>query len=275
MRRSLIKNNISVVSISYGNPEDDPRGAWTKMGVQLVNQAFEAAAAKGITICCASGDDGSSDQVRRGTHVDFPASSPYVLAVGGTKLVATTGNSPTISSETVWNETVQSEGAGGGGVSAVFAKPAYQNGVKVPPSVNPPHHIGRGVPDVAADRRSGNWRRRDAHRWPELESIGGTSAAAPLWAALIARLNQGLKTRCGFLNPLLYTRFSNGILHDITIGNNGAYSAGPGWDACTGTRQSAGRAVICRTQRKGCHCGRNGRLAFHDYWTPPSNDNAR
>ncbi len=84
-------NKIDVISISYGNPEDDPDGAWTAMGVQQVNQVFEGAAAKGITICCASGDDGSSDQVPTGAHVDFPASSPYVLGVGGTKLVATSG----------------------------------------------------------------------------------------------------------------------------------------------------------------------------------------
>jgi len=238
------QNNISVISISYGNPEDDPRGAWTKMGVQLVNQAFEAAAAKGITICCASGDDGSSDQVRRGAHVDFPASSPYVLGVGGTKLVATNGNPPAIASETVWNELVQSEGAGGGGVSAVFAKPSYQNGVNVPPSANPPHHIGRGVPDVAAiaDPETGVVVMHIDGQ--TLESIGGTSAAAPMWAALIARLNQGLKARCGFLNSVLYTRFANGVLRDITIGNNGAYTAGRGWDACTGLGSPQGERLF-------------------------------
>lgn len=139
-----------MISISYGNPEDDPQGAWTSMGVQLVNQAFQAAAAKGITICCAAGDDGSSDQVASGAHVDFPASSPIVLGVGGTKLVASNSTSLAIASETVWNETLQNEGATGGGVSAVFTRPDYQNTVDVPPSANPPHNIGRGVPDVAA-----------------------------------------------------------------------------------------------------------------------------
>jgi kumamolisin len=81
-------NDIAVISISYGNPEDDPQGAWTAASVQTVNSAFQAAIAAGITICCASGDDGSSDGVASGAHVDFPASSPYVLAVGGTKLTA-------------------------------------------------------------------------------------------------------------------------------------------------------------------------------------------
>jgi kumamolisin len=227
-------NNISVISISYGNPEDDPQGAWTAMGVQNVNLAVQAAGAKGITICVASGDDGSSDQVPTGAHVDFPASSPFVLGVGGTKLVASGNTPPAIQSETVWNETMRNEGAGGGGVSAVFTKPAYQNSVSVPASANPPHQIGRGVPDVAAvaDPETGVVIMHIDGK--HLEQIGGTSAAAPLWASLIARLNQGLSARCGFLNPLLYGKFSSGVLHDIKVGNNGAYAAHTGWDACTG-----------------------------------------
>jgi kumamolisin len=227
-------NQISVMSISYGNPEDDPQGAWTAMGVQVVNQAFQAAAARGITLCCASGDDGSSDQVATGAHVDFPASSPFVLGVGGTKLVASNTVPPSIASETVWNETMNNHGATGGGVSAVFTKPAYQDSVNVPSSANPPHNVGRGVPDVSAvaDPETGVVVMRIDGR--NLEPIGGTSAAAPLWSSLVARLNQGLKARCGFLNPLLYGRFSSGVLRDITVGNNGAYAAGPGWDACTG-----------------------------------------
>lgn len=237
-------NNIDIVSISYGNPEDDPRGAWSKMGVRVVNQAFQAAIAKGITICCASGDDGSSDQERRGAHVDFPASSPYVLGVGGTKLVATSGAPPTIAEETVWNELMQDAGAGGGGVSSVFSKPSYQNGVKVPPSANPPHKIGRGVPDVAAvaDPETGVVVVHVDGK--NLEQIGGTSASAPLWAALVARLNQGLGANCGFLNPVLYARFANGVLRDITVGDNGAYSAGPGWDACTGLGTPDGQRLL-------------------------------
>lgn len=237
-------NQISVISISYGNPEDDPQGAWTSMAVQLVNQAFQAAAAKGITICCAAGDDGSSDQVASGAHVDFPASSPFVLGVGGTKLVASNSTPPAIASETVWNETLQNEGATGGGVSAVFTKPAYQNTVNVPPSANPPHNVGRGVPDVAAvaDPVTGVVVMRIDGK--HLEPIGGTSAAAPLWAALIARLNEGLKARCGFLNPILYGRFSTGVLQDITVGNNGAYSAGQGWDPCTGLGSPNGAQIF-------------------------------
>ncbi|HTC33997.1 MAG TPA: S53 family peptidase [Bryobacteraceae bacterium] len=237
-------NAISVISISYGNPEDDPEGAWSRMGVRVVNRALEAAIAKGITICVASGDDGSSDQVASGAHVDFPASSPYVLGVGGTKLVATNGTPPTIAQEVVWNEVLQDAGAGGGGVSAVFTKPSYQGGVHVPPSVNPPHRIGRGVPDVAAvaDPETGVVVMHVDGQ--QLEAIGGTSASAPLWASLIARLNQGLGANCGFLNPVLYTKCASGVLRDITSGNNGAYSAGPGWDACTGLGSPDGQRLL-------------------------------
>jgi kumamolisin len=238
-------NKISIISISYGNPEDDPHGAWTKMGVRVVNSALAAAAAKGITICCASGDDGSTDQAADArAHVDFPASSPNVLGVGGTRLESSGGSKPSIASESVWNDQLQGEGAGGGGISAVFTRPAYQNGAGVPPNANPPHRIGRGVPDVAAvaDPQTGVVIMHvDGHH---LEPIGGTSASAPLWAGLIARLNQGLKARCGFLNTVLYTKLAGGVLNDITDGNNGAYNAGDGWDACTGLGTPDGRRLL-------------------------------
>ena len=237
-------NQISVISISYGNPEQDPRSAWTPMGLRVVNHAFQAAMAKGITICCASGDDGSSDGAARGAEVDFPASSPFVLGVGGTNLVASSSSPPQIASETVWNELTQQEGAGGGGISAVFSKPTYQDGVNVPPSVNPPHTIGRGVPDVCAVADPVTGVVVMSIDGQHLEPIGGTSAATPLWAALIARLNQGLNARCGFLNQVMYTKFPTGVLRDITSGNNGAYSAGTGWDACTGLGSPEGQKLL-------------------------------
>src|SRR5262249_31949652 len=147
----------------------------------------------------ASGDDGSrDDDTEGGAHVDFPASSPFVLGVGGTKLVAA-GATPAIASEVVWNESLKREGAGGGGVSSTFTKPSYQDGTNIPPSANPPHQIGRGVPDVSAvaDPETGVVCMHIDGK--KLDPIGGTSAAAPLWAALIARLNQALNARCGFL----------------------------------------------------------------------------
>lgn len=237
-------NDISVISISYGNPEDDPDGAWTEMAVRQVNEAFEAAIAKQITICVAAGDGGSSDQVSSGAHVDFPASSPNVLGVGGTKLVATTGQLASIASETVWNEVQMRHGATGGGISAIFSKPDYQSAVNVPVSVNPGHVVGRGVPDVAAvgDPITGVVVMHVSGT--KLEPIGGTSASAPLWASLIAILNQALNARCGFINPFLYTEAAKGLLNDITVGNNGAYSAGPGWDACTGLGTPNGQRLL-------------------------------
>ena len=247
------KNNISVITISYGNPEQDPNSLWTQMGVKLTDQAFEAAAALGITICCSSGDDGSSDAGGGKAEVDFPASSPNVLAVGGTKLKASKNK---ISSEVVWNEIRQQLGASGGGISTVFSKPAYQDGVKIPPSVNPPHQIGRGLPDVAAVGDPDTGVIIMHVNGKSLDSVGGTSASAPLWAGLIIRLNQALKARCGFLNQLLYTKFTSGVLRDITKGNNGAYEAAKGWDACTGFGSPDGQKLLKalgggKTKKKG------------------------
>jgi kumamolisin len=243
-------NKISVISNSYGNPEQDPNSAWSKMGVSVVNQALEAAIAKGITIFSAAGDDGSSDEGSGAAEVDFPASSPYVTGVGGTRLVASTGAAPAISSETVWNDLLQGNGAGGGGISVVFAKPAWQDGVNVPASVTPPHPIGRGVPDVAAVADPDTALVVMHVDGQHLDAIGGTSAAAPLWAGLIARINQALGTPCGFLNTLLYTKFSTGVLRDIVTGNNGAYSAGPGWDACTGLGSPDGGNLLAALSGK-------------------------
>ena len=215
----------SVVSISWGGPES----SWTQSAAQTMDQAFQDAAALGVTICVASGDNGSSDGATDGlAHVDFPASSPNVLGCGGTRLTAGSGGA-TIAAETVWNDGAQG-GAGGGGISALFPVPVYQNGLALPPSANSGAGPGRGVPDVCgnADPESGYQVMVDGKSLV----IGGTSAVAPLWAALIARLNASLGQPVGFLNPRLYAHAA--ACRDIVNGNNGAYSAGPGWDACTG-----------------------------------------
>jgi kumamolisin len=218
-------NKPSVVSISWGGAENN----WTAQAMTSYDQAFQTAATLGVTVCCASGDNGSGDGETDGkAHVDFPASSPSVLGCGGTKLIAS-GN--TISNEQVWNEGANS--ATGGGVSDIFPLPAYQNTAGIPPSANAPHRKGRGVPDVAgdADPATGYIVRVDGQDFV----IGGTSAVAPLWAGLIALLNQKLGHHVGFLNPLAYGSLVNtGSFRDITTGNNGAYAARNGWDACTG-----------------------------------------
>lgn len=218
-------NKPSVISISWGAAES----AWTTQSMTQFDQAFQAAAAMGVTVCCASGDNGSADGATDGkVHVDFPSSSPFALGCGGTKLVA---SATAITSEVVWNEGANS--ATGGGVSGFFGLPVYQTKAHVPPIAGSGSKTGRGVPDVAgdADPATGYKVRVDGK---ELV-FGGTSAVAPLWAGLIVLMNQKLGHPVGFLNPLLYgTLAGKGLLHDITSGNNGRYAAKSGWDPCTG-----------------------------------------
>ncbi len=228
-------NKPSVISISWGASEKN----WTQQALTSFDEAFQAAAAIGVTVCCAAGDNGSGDGETDGlAHVDFPASSPFALGCGGTKLV---GSGTTITSEVVWNEGTNS--ATGGGVSDFFAVPDYQKATGIPPSANPPNKAGRGVPDVAgnADPATGYLVRVDGQQFV----IGGTSAVAPLWAGLIALLNQKLGHPVGFLNPLLYGSIAGkGAFQDITTGNNGAYSAQSGWDACTGWGSPNGTVLL-------------------------------
>jgi len=229
-------NNPSIISISWGGPES----SWTQQAMTSMDEAFQAATAMGVTVCVAAGDDGSTDGVSDGlNHVDFPASSPNVLACGGTRLVA---SGTTITSETVWNELANHEGATGGGISDFFPLPVWQSGAGVPPSANPKHNVGRGVPDVAGDADPSTG--YDTLVDGQSGVIGGTSAVAPLWAGLIALINQGLGKPAGFINPLLYQNTSTAPdFNDVTSGVNGAYSAGPGWDACTGLGTPIGSRV--------------------------------
>jgi kumamolisin len=216
-----------------------------------MDQAFQDAAALGVTVTVAAGDNGSSDDPAEQTqvHCDFPASSPNVLACGGTRLIGDTSTF-TITSEVVWNELASNEGAGGGGVSDVFPLPSYQANAGVPTlasgSGSGQSASGRGVPDVAgnADPLTGYLVVVDGKQQP----IGGTSAVAPLWAGLIARLAQATGKKFGLLQPMLYAGVSAGVaqpgFNDIVSGNNGAYKAGPGWDACTGLGSPSGSALL-------------------------------
>ncbi len=236
-------NKPQVISISYGNPEDDEaKGAWTGQAVELVNGAFEQAAAQGITICCASGDEGSADEPETTVaHVDFPASSPWVLGCGGIRLEASPATGE-ISSEAVWNDLAGGNGATGGGVSRLFALPDWQAAAGVPANADGSGKTGRGVPDVAslADPETPMWVLTPSGK---LGGVGGTSAAAPLWSALITRLNQLTGTPLGFCNPQLYAHAGAGF-KDIVNGDNGSYRAGRGWDACTGWGRPDGAALL-------------------------------
>jgi kumamolisin len=242
------------ISISWGQSED----SWTAQGLSAMNQAMSDAAALGITVCAAAGDNGSTDGVTDGQqHADFPASSPYALGCGGTKLLADPSTGA-VSSEVVWNELASNEGAGGGGVSDQFAVPAWQASAGVPARAGGTSSGGgsgsgaggRGVPDVAgnADPTTGY----NIYSGGQAQVVGGTSAVAPLWSALVARLAQATGKRFGLLQPLLYAGVTPGAdvpgLRDITSGNNGAYSAGPGWDACTGLGVPDGTALLTRLQ---------------------------
>src|SRR5690348_15452539 len=246
------------ISISWGQSED----SWTAQGRIAMDAAIADAAAMGITVCVASGDNGSGDAVNDAKpHVDFPASSPHALACGGTKLMANPSTG-VISSEVVWNETAANEGAGGGGVSDHFAVPSFQANAGVlaraarseaAPEASAVSDAaaaggGRGVPDVAgnADPVTGY----QVFSGGQAQVVGGTSAVAPLWAALVSRLAEATGLRFGLIQTLLYAGVSPGTavdgFNDITSGNNGAYRAGPGWDACSGLGSPDGTAILNR-----------------------------
>ena len=242
-------NKPSVISISWGGAES----TWTGQAMTAFDSAAQDAAALGVTICAASGDNGSSDGVSSGDHVDFPASSPHILACGGTSLQSSNGK---ITSETVWNDGTQG-GASGGGYSAQFPLPSWQSGAKIAP----PAGLGRGVPDVAgdADPQTGYNVLVDG----EQLVIGGTSAVAPLWSGLIALLNQKLGKPVGYLQPALYgIPGSADAFHDITSGSNGAYSASPGWDPVTGLGSPSG-GNLAKALSAGTTPGRKKHISAH------------
>ncbi|MFD0408830.1 protease pro-enzyme activation domain-containing protein [Kitasatospora sp. NPDC127116] len=218
-------NKVSVVSISWGSCEPDTTAA----SMTAVDNAFKQAAAQGISIFSASGDDGSRDCTRSTSGssvkaVDFPASSPHQTGVGGTNLKVSSGNA--YSSESAWS-------TAGGGVSTVFAKPSWQTGTGVSGTM-------RTVPDVSsnADPASG-FAIYTAGGW---QVYGGTSAAAPLWSGYAAQFNQKAKTAgqpvLGEASPRLYSVANSSAygstFHDVTTGANQDFSAKAGYDQVTG-----------------------------------------
>jgi kumamolisin len=231
------------LSVSWGLPEDDP--SWSSNARNAIDNRLTAARLLGITTCIAAGDDGSGDEETDGrAHVDFPGSSPNALCVGGTMLKS----SKSKVSEVVWWDSPGTRagggGATGGGVSVIYQRPSWQ-AVKVK-SLNPKSIDGRVVPDIAALAGEPFY---DLVFTGQDSPNGGTSASAPLWAALIARVNAKLPVakQQRFLTPLLYGNAANGkpvgkaVTRDITSGNNAShpdpgkgYHAAAGFDAVSG-----------------------------------------
>jgi kumamolisin len=222
-------NRPSIISISWGGPEV----SWTQAAVQAMDQAFQAAAAMGVTVYCASGDNGANDfpsgaGAQPGNHADFPASSPNVVGCGGTR-IGVANNA--ITSEVVWND--PGGGATGGGFSSLFPTPTWQ--------ASAVQGGKRGVPDVSGDASPGSGYvvRVDGQN----SVFGGTSAVAPLWAGLTALINQKMAKPLGFANPTLYALHGSGLV-DITQGNNNGFNAAPGWDPCTGLGRPDGAKLL-------------------------------
>ncbi len=227
------KNKPSVLSISWGQAEE----FWDPATVTAVEEAFQMAARLRMTVCCSSGDRGVFEAGRRAYTVPYPASSPHVLACGGTKLQVISKRQQR---ESVWNESRTAGVASGGGISKFFDLPAFQRSRRAPGA-------GRGIPDVAANAASST----GYLIWADgiSMSLGGTSAVAPLWAGLVACLNQALGRRIGYLTSLLYQH--RDTLRSVTRGNNRlagreGYDARKGWDPCTGLGSPDGIKLLKR-----------------------------
>lgn len=239
-------NTPSVISISWGSAEVN----WTAQATQSMNSALQDAANVNVSVFVASGDNLSTDGVDDGkAHVDYPASSPWAIGCGGTAITVT---GSTISSEAVWND---GDSGSGGGISDLFPVPAFQQKASLPPSVND-GQTRRGVPDVAGDAAPATGYQIVVSG--QTQVVGGTSAVAPLWAGLTALINEGANQPVGFFLPFLYANPT--LLRQITSGNNipsgsGSaigYSAGPGWNACTGLGVPNGESLyVALTQNTG------------------------
>jgi Pro-kumamolisin, activation domain len=244
----------SVLSSSFFIADgDDGLSGVTITMVNAVSAAFLDCAIQGVTVCMACGDRGTDSNVRDGNaHVQYPASDPWVLSIGGTTIGNVSGSS---FEEYVWNDTGADPtndnwGTTGGGVSQFFPAPDYQSGVTIPASISQPGFLGRGVPDVAGNANIASGYDIILYGSPGVGS--GTSASAPQWAGLIAVINAALGVDVGFVNPAIYA-LGSGVFRDIVPGagpadnsNSGVagYPAGPGWDACTGWGSPNGQALL-------------------------------
>jgi len=229
-------NRPQVISVSWGSAEK----FWNETGYEAMQAALADAIRLRVSMVFASGDELATGGLTDGkVHVWFPASSPYVLGCGGTSPILGAGNT-SIASEAVWNEGFSGTG---GGISDVFPVPAYQEKLALPKSLND-GNVRRGVPDVAGAAASTPGYRIVVNGTEVI--MDGTSAATPLWAALIAMVNAARGEPVGFLNSALYSNPDAFRLIDRgnnRIGGKG-YDAGPGWNACTGLGVPKGEDII-------------------------------
>lgn len=236
------KNKPSVISLSWGSLED----TFSMRDAHTLNNALKEAANLNITLVCSSGDLGSSGMPnQQGENMQLPASSPYVLAVGGTQ---THIEDNKILHEDVWKQDQEMEGqlmhgSSGGGFSKRFPMPKYQSEV-LPLEFTRKNK--RGLPDVSAN----------ASTFPGiLLSVGqteqismGTSASTPLWAALLIRVNQKMTQlglpHIGFIHPFIYKDEFRPLFNQVVSGSNGKYEATAGWDPCTGLGTPNGEVFL-------------------------------
>jgi len=233
------RHRPSILSISWSMPEHEI----SKSEMNAIEDVLREAAALGITVFGSTGDNGALNGSSDRPSVNYPASSPHCLACGGTSRI----ESARVFQEVVWNATHHGiPGASGGGVSDHFPLPAWQADARVP--AGPERRKGRGVPDVAglADPRHGCELLIDGRVF----TSSGTSAVAPMWAALVARLNQALGRRCGHLHPHIYRlgKERAGALRPVVKGDNGFYKARKGWNACTGYGTPRGNELLAHLQ---------------------------
>ncbi len=211
----------SILSISYGWPER----LWTPAVLALLEDLFAAACLLGVSVFCSSGDHGAELDEAGKPHVVAPASSPFVHACGGTVLAADAGMN-----ESAWSQT-------GGGFSSHFEAPAWQSAAA---------GHGRGVPDFAAQVVPGYTVYLDNTAL----AVGGTSAVAPVYAAMTARINQRLGISAGLMTPLLYAS-ADTAFRDVTSGGNGYFNAASGWDPCTGLGVPVGTSIEAALRNDG------------------------
>ncbi|NQY04717.1 MAG: S8 family serine peptidase [Flavobacteriaceae bacterium] len=235
------RNKPDIISISWAGSEF----GYSELELNELNTVFYEASIRGITVVAASGDYGAYNN-KQFANVSVPTNFPYVLGCGGTQLNLV---NDLIASEVVWNESQPGVQIGtGGGFSQKVTEPEYQQTATLKyinqhPEFAPYHKAGgRSVPDVAANAADTTGYTIFFHgQWTK---VGGTSLATPLWAALVARLNQNLGYRLGFFNPLLYKLMNKTAFHQIVEGNNNLYVGAPSWNPCTGLGSPNGKALL-------------------------------